>query len=350
MVTRLRGVGPRRRPSLRSWLAPAAAVLTAVIVIAGFAPVAVAAPNTPSGHDSDGNPPLLRDVLESASRGYLQARAKLQKSRARQLKLSLELSQIQSRLDILDPQVGQIAAESYRTGRMGALAVLLNSSSPDAFVERALALDEMNMVNGQKLAALNEAKAQAARAKAAIDAEVREQQKQTVIMAKQKRETEKALALVGGKGLTVGGLVAATSPVARMGPGRTVDGDWKPESCSENDPTTSGCVTPRTLHAYNEVRRAGFNRFAGCYRPGGPYEHPKGRACDWSLQNSGFSPARTTDQRLYGNNLTAFLVRNADRLGIYYVIWYRQIWFPATGWKSYSGASDHTDHVHMSLL
>jgi peptidoglycan DL-endopeptidase CwlO len=47
----------------------------------------------------------------------------------------------------------------------------------------------------------------------------------------------------------------------------------------------------------------------------------------------------------------AFLVRNADRLGIYYVIWFKQIWFPATGvWKAYHGVSDHTDHVHVSLL
>jgi peptidoglycan DL-endopeptidase CwlO len=103
-------------------------------------------------------------------------------------------------------------------------------------------------------------------------------------------------------------------------------------------------------HAYKEVKKAGFTRFVGCYRSGGPYEHPKGQACDWSLQSSGFSNAHTRDQRLYGNNLTAFLVRNADRLGVMYVIWYAQIWLPATGWRSYSGASAHKDHVHMSIL
>ena len=27
--------------------------------------------------------------------------------------------------------------------------------------------------------------------------------------------------------------------------------------------------------------------------------------------------------------------RNADALGILYVIWYKRIWFPATGWKSW---------------
>jgi hypothetical protein len=46
----------------------------------------------------------------------------------------------------------------------------------------------------------------------------------------------------------------------------------------------------------------------------------------------------------------AFLVRNADRLGVLYVIWFRQIWLPATGWKAYHGASAHTDHVHVSML
>lgn len=277
------------------------------------------------------------------------AKSKLDKSKKRQLELAVEVERAKADLEALAPQVGQIAAQSYRTGRIGAIAMLLESDAPDSFVRRAAALDEMNMVNEKKLAEVNTVKSRAEQAKLALDAEVREQQKQTALMAKDKRDADKALALVGGQGFT-GGLVDAVSPVARIAPGRTADGDWKPQSCSEDDPTTSGCVTPRTLHAYKEVKRAGFNRFVGCHRNGGPYEHPKGRACDWSLQKSGFSPWHNNDTRMYGNNVAAFLIRNADRLGIYYVIWNRQIWFPATGWKSYSGPSNHTDHVHMSLL
>ena len=68
------------------------------------------------------------------------------------------------------------------------------------------------------------------------------------------------------------------------------------------------------------------------------------------LAKSGFSPWHNQDTREYGNNLMAFLVRNADRLGILYVIWNKMIWQPATGWKSYHGPSDHTDHVHVSML
>jgi peptidoglycan DL-endopeptidase CwlO len=57
---------------------------------------------------------------------------------------------------------------------------------------------------------------------------------------------------------------------------------------------------------------------------------------------------------LYGNNLAAFFVRNANQLGVLYVIWFEQIWTPATGWRGYSGgrgdaSSDHTNHVHLSL-
>ncbi|WP_428962400.1 coiled-coil domain-containing protein [Micromonospora fluostatini] len=332
---------------LRRWLAPAAAVITAFAIFAGPVP-AVAEPSRPSGHE-DGDSKLLNEVIETTNRGYVQAKAKLEKSKKRQLQLDLEVRRAQTELDELAPQVGQIAAQSYRSGRIGAMAMLLDSGQPDSFVKRAQALDELNMVNARKLAEVQAVKDKAAQAKLELDAEVGEQQKQTAIMAKQKREAEKSLALVGGQGLT-GGLVAAESPVARMGPGRDSDGNWRPMSCTENDPTTSGCITPRTLHMYKEVKRAGFDRFVGCYRPGGPWEHPKGRACDWSLQNRGFAPWHNNDTRMYGNNLTAFLVRNADRLGVYYVIWNRQIWFPANGWSSYSGPSNHTDHVHVSLL
>ncbi|WP_406079088.1 coiled-coil domain-containing protein [Micromonospora sp. NBC_00858] len=335
---------------LRRWMTPVVATLTVLAIVIGPAP-ATAAPSTPtpSGHEDDGEPRLLNDVIEGANRAYARAKAKLEKSRKRQLELALQVDRAQAELDALRPQVSHIAMQSYRTGRLGAAAILLDSNAPDSFVQRAVALDDLNMVNAKKLAEVNVVKTRAEQAKLALDAEVREQQKLTNDMARDKREAEKALALVGGQGFT-GGLVSATSPVARIAPGRTSDGDWKSEGCSEKDPTTAGCVTPRTLHMYKEVKRAGFNRFVGCYRPGGPWEHPKGLACDWSLQNSGFSPWRSKDTRMYGNNLAAFLIRNADRLGVYYVIWNRQIWFPATGWKSYSGPSNHTDHVHVSLL
>lgn len=333
---------------LRRWLTPAVAVFAALAVFAGPVPASAApTPPAPSGHDSQ--PKELGDVIEEKTRDFVKAQTALRKSQDRQRKLAEELRRFEAALDALAPQVNEIAAQSYRTGRIGAVSMLLEARTPDSFVQRASALDELNMVNAKQLAEVNTARERVQQAKLALDAEVREQQRLANNINRDKVEAQKALNLVGGAGLT-GGLVNATSPVARIGPGRTADGDWKPMSCSEPDETTSGCVTARTLHMYKEVRRAGFKRFVGCHRSGGPFEHPKGRACDWSLQNSGFSPWHNNDTRKYGNDLTAFLVRNADRLGVYYVIWNRQIWFPATGWSAYSGASNHTDHVHVSML
>jgi len=337
-------VAPRR------WLALVLALVTAVLATVAPGGVAHAAPNpSPSpGSPHENEVPLLGDVLASTGKQYAKAKAVLEKSRQRQLQLDVQLQQAEARLEALRPQVTEFAAETYRSGRITPAVAMLNAADSDAFLERASMLERLNQYNANRLKELTAAEEKVASAKAAIDAEVAAQKQAADSMAKQKRAAEKALEQVGGMALT-GGDVVATSPKARPAP-RAADGSWPDESCSRDDPTTGGCLTPRTLHAYKEVKRAGFNRFVGCYRPGGPYEHPKGRACDWSLRNSGFARASNRDEKMYGNNLAAFLVRNADALGILYVIWYKRIWFPATGWKSYSGASDHTDHVHMSLL
>ncbi len=333
------------RAPLRRRLALALALLTAASLIAAPSPAAAAPKPGPEGEVET---PLLGDVLATTGKRYAEAKAALKKSEKRQKELTRQLEQAQARLDALAPEASRIAAESYRTGKLSAVTMLLNSSSSESFLRRMAALDELNQINNQKLRALNEARRQVSAAKEAVDAEIERQKAAKQIIEKQKIEAEKALALVGGISRPNKGLVDATSPVARPGPG--MEDGFPPLPCNQDDPTTSGCITARTLHMYKEVRRAGFDRFVGCYRSGGPYEHPKGRACDWSLIRSGFRRAANADEMKYGNNLAAFLVRNADRLGVLYVIWYKEIWFPATGWKSYSGASDHTDHVHVSML
>ncbi|WP_205327459.1 hypothetical protein [Glycomyces sp. YM15] len=125
--------------------------------------------------------------------------------------------------------------------------------------------------------------------------------------------------------------------------------------CTEDDPTTDGCLTPRTLHMYNETKEAGFDHYVSCYRSGGSGEHPLGRACDWAADESGFQNQDAQgDDKTYGDQLASWYVNNADALGVEYVIWYREFWSPSSGWRSYSGAggdpaSDHTNHVHVSM-
>jgi hypothetical protein len=40
---------------------------------------------------------------------------------------------------------------------------------------------------------------------------------------------------------------------------------------------------------------------------------------------------------------------------VLYVIWFERIWLPSSGWKAYTRgngdpSSDHTNHVHLSVL
>jgi peptidoglycan DL-endopeptidase CwlO len=336
--------------SPRRWLILALAPLVAMTlsVVAPASPVSAEPGDSSSTADDGDDNPLLNEVLDSTGRRYLQAKAAVAKSTKTQLNLAVQVRAAEAKRDALLPVAGKVAVQRYRTGGISTAGFLLNSRGSGDFLDRALSLEEMNALNGEKLREFNEAIDEVARNKARLDQEVKAQQANLNLMQKQKQAAEKALALVGGESLT-GGFVTATSRRAAPAP-RNSDGGFSPEGCNVSDPTTGGCVTARTLHMYKEVKKAGFNRFVGCHRNGGPFEHPKGRACDWSLQKSGFSAAHNKDMKQYGNNLMAFLVRNADRLGVLYVIWFRQIWLPATGWKSYRGASAHTDHVHVSML
>jgi hypothetical protein len=334
------------------------APLVAVAFLAAPTAPASAEPGTGSSSSSASAPDegpdeieanaTLNDVLESSNRKYVQAKAAVAKSTQTQKAMAAQITVAEAKRDQLKPEVGSIAAQQYRIGNVGSAGFLLGSQDSDDFLQKAISLAELNSLHDRKLHELDAAIDDVNAKKAALDAEVKEQQTNLVAMQKQKAAADNALALVGGQSLT-GGFVLAKSPVAAPAP-RNADGGFSPEKCTVNDPTTDGCITPRTYHLYQEVKKAGFNRFVGCHRNGGPFEHPKGRACDWSLQKSGFSVAHNADMKNYGNNLMAFLVRNADRLGIYYVIWYAQIWFPATGWHAYHGASTHKDHVHVSML
>jgi hypothetical protein len=68
----------------------------------------------------------------------------------------------------------------------------------------------------------------------------------------------------------------------------------------------------------------------------------------------GFGGVAAGADKDYGNRLAAWFIANAKNLGLLYVIWFRQIWMPSTGWRAYSGgngtpSSDHTNHVHLSV-
>jgi hypothetical protein len=324
-------------------------------MLAALAVLLVAAPAAHADPDDEGGSKSLRTALESAAKGHIEAKNKLDNSKKRQKQLTATLAESKQKATTLQTRVGEVANRSYRQGRFNTMTLLLNSTSPDAFMERALRLDQMAQIDGKVLIGYQEAVTTAEQAKKAIDLEIKEQQKQVTVMAKKKEQAQQALAIAGG-GAARSGFINANSPLAKPAP-KNSDGSWPKESCSVSDPSPggSGCITPRTLNAYQQARAAGFKRYTGCFSQRSSGEHPKGRACDFSAASGGFENVNASGgDRTYGDNLAAYFVKNASRLGVLYVIWYRQIWHPGNGWSSYSGSggpnATHTNHVHLSVI
>ncbi|MFK3981873.1 hypothetical protein ACI2K4_16040 [Micromonospora sp. NPDC050397] len=336
-------------------LAVLASPLTPTSALAAAGPVS-ALPGTlaaaPGGTDDEGGSASLREQLEAAAKGYLDAQAKLDNSTKRQQQLAAHLVTLEADVAARTQTVGELAGMAYRTGRLGPLTALLNSDSPDGFLDRATSLGTVAANEDRQLRNLIEARDQEKRAKTAIEGEIREQRKQLTVMGQRKQQAERALAQAGSGGASPGVTATTKSSSAKPAP-RNSDGSWPAESCSVDDPTTTGCITPRTLNAMNQAKAAGFTRFVSCFRSGGSGEHPKGKACDFAAQTGGFGGVATGGDKTYGNNLAAYFVNNASRLGVLYVIWFKQIWLPGTGWKAYNGggdpSSDHTNHVHLSM-
>jgi hypothetical protein len=323
--------------------------LRTLLFVLAMAAALVVAP-TAAVADPDGSPNSLQGQLDEASRAYNDAKGRLDAAKQRQADLTAQAASTKAQLDSLIPEANAVAVTAYKGGRLSGVATLLDSGTPDDLLARATALQMQLDRDNHTLRRLADAQARYAEQLAAIDVEVQTQQTQAAAMAKRKSDLEKALAAAGSKpsgGVTPVGGSATPAP-------RNPDGSWPKESCSVKDPTTSGCLTPRTLHALQEARNAGFNHYTACYRSGGSGEHPLGRACDFAANASGFqNVAATGADKAYGDKLAGWLLGNADRLAVLYVIWYRQIWMPATGWRTYHGdgtpAGDHVNHVHMSI-
>jgi peptidoglycan DL-endopeptidase CwlO len=324
-----------------------------LLIVTALLAVALVAP-TPASADPanpDGSPSSLQAQLADASRAYNDAKGRLDAAKQRQAELTAQAQATKDRLAALGPEVNAIAGAAYKGNRLSGLGVLLDSGSPDDLLARAMTLQIQVDHDSRTLRDLTDAQTRYTEQLAAIEVEVQTVAAQVAAMDKHKSELEKALAAAGSK--PSGGFGGAGGGSATPAP-RNPDGSWPKESCSVRDPTTSGCLTPRTLHALQEARAAGFTHFTSCWRSGGYGEHPLGRACDFAANASGFQNyAATGADKAYGDRLASWFLANTDRLAVLYVIWYRQIWMPATGWRTYHGdgtpAGDHVNHVHLSV-
>ncbi|MET7423225.1 hypothetical protein [Dactylosporangium sp. NPDC005555] len=331
-------------------------IVAALTALAILLTPAVVLGTASQAYASEGGDPALIKKLDETNRAYIDAQNVLTASLARQTTLKRQQDELEPRYAELRDDTQSMSIAAYQNGGgLRSAATLLDSGTPGVFADRVSTLEVIARGNAEQLKQVTKAREELTRTKATIDAEVAKQQASMAVMTKQKAELEEALAqsknAVDASTTWSGN---TTGKAAEPAP-RRADGSWPAESCGTADPTTKGCLTPRTLHALQQVQKAGFGHFVSCWRPPGePYEHPKGRACDFAADAKDFGGVATGASKEYGTQLAAWLVKNAQALGVMYVIWFKQIWTPAGGWHSYGSgqgdpSSDHTNHVHMSI-
>jgi phage shock protein A len=327
-------------------------LVTALLLVAAFGDAARAEPS-PGVNEDGGQNLTVRQALDKAVAEYNDAKGRLDKSVADQASIGDQMAKTQARLTELQASAGSIAAAAYRGRRVSLVTVIVGAENADDMMHNMVTVEYMVQQEDKQLRELSATRRQLEQQRKDIDAAVANEQAQLKIMEANKKTAEDALRKAGGGadasgGAPTGGKVT-TNPVARNS-----DGSYPKEGCSGKDPTTSGCMSPRMLNALNEARRAGFTHYTSCYRGGGGGDHPLGKACDFSSNKSTFVNARATGaDKTYGDNLAAWCVANAKNLGVKYVIWYKRIWQPGSGWRSYGGdgtpAGDHYNHVHLSM-
>ncbi len=110
-------------------------------------------------------------------------------------------------------------------------------------------------------------------------------------------------------------------------------------------------LQPNTVHLLRLIEHL-FPYYAedgviGGYRQDPIMDHPSGQALDIMMANGARDPQSVAD----GHKVAAFLMANANQLGVTYMVWRQNIWYPGRDWRMMDDRNDwtqnHMDHIHV---
>lgn len=299
-----------------------AAVATAASIMltqtgAAAAPARTAVPQSPGGSDTYDKLSAQIGKLEKQYGGEL---AKLRDAQYGLKRAFAKADRLKAELKGARELVAQMAASHYMNGGVEPEVAILAAGDPST------------VIDGAALAA------HLAQAKAA-----RVQQIQGLIVQQQEAQ-QHAQEKVADFKRTVGKLEGQKDRVRKL-----LD-KFKPSS----QVIGAGGLTARMVNVRTEIdRRFGPFKVIGCLRPGDPQDHGSGTACDFMESTGGTMP--TADRQRHGDQVAAWVIANASRLGVKYVIWRQRIYdMRSPGWDPMedrgSITANHYDHVHVSVF
>ncbi|MFB9962611.1 coiled-coil domain-containing protein [Sinosporangium siamense] len=280
--------------------------------------------------------------LQKESDGYIgkyyEGRRKLQKAEKDERAAREDLKTSQARFDNAAKQLRLIAAERYRSGGFEPTAAIIGGTDPAAMLGQLALTEQLMLEQNARLSGFTEVRDNHKRAQLAATDRARELRTSLDELETQRKDAVKVIEQIKDK-----------IDLLHTAPGARGDGTFVPQL-----PGGSDNITPRMRLVRNLiVERFGVPYGVGCYRSirdGG--EHPLGRACDFMLSRGGAMPGATETQR--GHDISNWVVKNAKRLGIMYVIFRQRIWHVRTGsWRTMSdrggATANHYDHPHISV-
>src|SRR4051812_2502758 len=132
-------------------------MLAVAVAVCGLAVASPARAEPGSaGDDGEGGSKSLVQQLEAASRGYVEAKEALDRSRKRQSELTAALRQLDAELGPRQAALDQIVQQAYRSGRLGPMSALITADSAGGFLDRA---ETLQTIAVRQDAALRELKA-----------------------------------------------------------------------------------------------------------------------------------------------------------------------------------------------
>jgi hypothetical protein len=295
-----------------------AAVAAAVLLTqttAGATPART--PQSPGGSDSYDELTAQINKLEKAYGGDL---AKLRDAQFGLRRSFKKADSLKSDLTDARAVVAQLAASRYMNSGVDPEVAIFASGDPSG------------VIDGAALAAhLSQSKA------------ARVQQIQRLVVEQEKARRE-AQGKVSDLKRAIGKLQKQKTRVNRLLQ------KFKPSS-----PVVGGSgLSARMVQVRNEVdSRFGPFPSIGCLRPGDPQDHGSGLACDFMETTGGV--AATGDRQAHGDRVAEWVIANASRLGVKYVIWRQRIYdMRSPGWDTMedrgSVTANHYDHVHVSVF
>jgi hypothetical protein len=234
--------------------------------------------------------------------------------------------------------VSRIAASTYMSGRMDTIPIV-TADDPSGSVRDATVLEHLSRNNGRRVQALQKLSVQAAQSHKDTGAKVAKVREQVEDLESQRTRVRK--------------LMAKYKPEVPSSSGGTAG---RPDGASgTKSPITGNSMTPRMRTVMNAVdSKFGAFPAIGCARPGDPQDHGSGRACDFMESTGGQMPSASA--RAHGDAVAQYVIDNASRFGIKYVIWRQRIYDMrgSGGWSQMedrgSVTQNHYDHVHVSVL